>query len=298
MSIVVSMGLAPMLGWKIYITTILLPVIMIAVANDYGIHLIAKFQEDNIEGHQLTRAEMARQMFVSLVKPVILTGLTTMVGMLCLLTHIMIPARELGVLAALGIAFALAASLLLIPAVTTLLKIPKPVFHRDVKKKHILDRLLVGVSRLVTAQPKLVLVVSVVLAFFIGLGAFLIKVDANPESYYQKDHPLVKSTDLINEHLGGAQNVSLVFSGDIKSPAMMKKIEKYDELLKTFPQVGNTVSIAQVTKQMSRALNDSGDVWYDKIPHLEYYVVVLTRKSHIAFAQIQSMHIKNKDRAP
>lgn len=109
MSIVITMGLAPTLGWKVYIPTVLVPIIMIAVANDYGIHLIARFQEDNVEGHTLSRAEMAQRMFQSLVKPVVVTGLTTIVGMLCLLTHIMIPAKQLGILAAIGITYALIA---------------------------------------------------------------------------------------------------------------------------------------------------------------------------------------------
>ncbi len=266
MAIIVTMGLVPLLGWKIYIPTVLVPIIMIAVANDYGIHLIAKFQEDNVEGHNFTRAEMAQRMFKSLVKPVILTGLTTIVGMLCLLTHIMIPAKQLGILAAFGIAYALVASLLFIPAMTTLLPIPKPVFSHDTSKKHILDRLLHGLSHFVVKRPKLIVAAGFVLAFFIGLGAFFIRVDANPESYYPDNHPLVKSTELINEHLGGAQNVSMVLNGDIKSPEMMKKIKGYTDLLESYPQVGNTVSISEVVKQMSRALNDPGDPFYDKIP--------------------------------
>jgi hydrophobe/amphiphile efflux-3 (HAE3) family protein len=266
MSIIVTMGLVPTLGWKIYLPTILVPVIMIAVANDYGIHLIAKFQEDNVEGHSFTKAEMAGRMFTSLLKPVLLTGLTTIVGMLCLLTHILIPAKQLGILAAFGIAFALFASLLFIPAMTTLLKIPKPVVHHDDNKKHLLDRLLTVLSYFVTQYPKKIVIGSLVVAVVIGLGAFLIKIDANPESYYPENHPLVQTSEKINKYFGGSQNISVVFSGDIKDPDMMKKIEHYDELLETYPQVGQTISIAQITKQMSRALNDSGEVWYDKIP--------------------------------
>lgn len=266
MSIIFTMGLIPMLGWSIYIPTILIPVIMIAVANDYGIHLVAKFQEDNVKGNAFTRQQIAQRMFTSLVKPVVLTGLTTMAGMLCLLTHIMIPAKQLGILAALGIGYALLASLLFIPAVTTLLPIPKPVVHHDVSKKHVLDRLLYSLSRLIRNHPKLIVIAGVVSAVVIGLGSFFIKVDANPESYYPEDHPMVQSTELINEHLGGAQNVSMMLTGDIKRPELMKKIEHYTELLESYPQVGNTVSISEITKQMSRALNDPGDPFYDKIP--------------------------------
>ena len=40
-----SIALIPFLGWKISIITLLVPVILIAVANNYGIYLVARFQE-------------------------------------------------------------------------------------------------------------------------------------------------------------------------------------------------------------------------------------------------------------
>ncbi len=40
-----SIALIPLLGWKISIITLLVPVILIAVANNYGIYLVARFQE-------------------------------------------------------------------------------------------------------------------------------------------------------------------------------------------------------------------------------------------------------------
>lgn len=113
MSIVFSMGLIPLLGWKVSITTVLLPVFIISVANDYGIHMIAKYQEDNTPGNSYSKKELAKRMFSSLGKPILLTGITTMAGMLCLLGHVLIPAGQLGISAALGIMFALMASLYL-----------------------------------------------------------------------------------------------------------------------------------------------------------------------------------------
>ncbi len=45
MSALLGLSLIPILGWKFYIITLLVPILLIAVANDYGIHMIARYQE-------------------------------------------------------------------------------------------------------------------------------------------------------------------------------------------------------------------------------------------------------------
>ena len=40
-----SIAMIPLIGWKMSIITLLVPVILIAVANNYGIYLVARFQE-------------------------------------------------------------------------------------------------------------------------------------------------------------------------------------------------------------------------------------------------------------
>ncbi len=267
MSILVGMGLIPLLGWKIYIITIILPVFLIAVANDYGIHMIAKFQEDNIPGSALSSQDLAKRMFLSLSKPVIFTGLTTMAGMLCLLGHLIVGARQMGVLAAAGIIYALAASLFFIPAVISLLPLPKPILSGDGNhKKHILERLLHFFGDVVTTRPKAIIAGSVIFALITAIGIFYVVVDTDPNRYFSKDHPIVRASRLIDENLGGSQNISVVFEGDIKDPRVMTKIDSLEHVLQTWPEVGNTTSIARVVKQMSRALNDPGEPMYDRIP--------------------------------
>ena len=45
MSMIVSFGVMALLGWQISLITILLPIMLIAIANNYGIHMIALYQE-------------------------------------------------------------------------------------------------------------------------------------------------------------------------------------------------------------------------------------------------------------
>ena len=264
MSIILSMGLIPVLGWKVSIPIILLPVIMIAIANDYGIHMIAKYQEDNTEENSLTNRQLASKMFLSLGKPVIATGLTTIAGMLCMLSHIIVPAKQLAVLSAIGIAYALAASLLFIPAVTSLVKNAEPV--KSSSKIHMLDRLLSLFADSVIKHPGKIIFYFLVVTVLLSGGIFLVKIDANPEKYYPDNHPVVVSSKIINDNLGGSQNISVMFSGDIKDPEMMKKIDNYEKSFEELDYVGNTSSIAAAVHEMSKAINMPGEEYYDVIP--------------------------------
>jgi len=268
MSIAFSMGLISLLGWKIQVITVLLPVMLIAIANDYGIHLIAKYQEYNTDGNPYTSKDLAKNVFLSLSRPVVLTGLTSIAGMLCLLGHIIIPARELSVLAAAGILFALTASLLFIPAVLSLLPKARPVVKAgDASgRKQTFERLLGVLGRQVTAFPKAIIIVSLSLAVVTSVGILFVVIDTDPSNYYMPDHPVARSADLVNEYLGGAQNISVVFEGDIKDPRVMRKIDAMEQELLGWPDVGNTSSIARMLRQMSRALHDPGEEGYDRIP--------------------------------
>ena len=118
MSTVVAMGLIPLFGWKVQMVTVVLPVILLAVANDYGIHLMAKYQEDNQPDAGFDGPTLARRAMRDLGAPVIAAAFTTMAGLLCLNTHIIVPAAQLGVLAH-RVFFALVGSLCFIPAVFT-----------------------------------------------------------------------------------------------------------------------------------------------------------------------------------
>lgn len=265
MSIMVGMALIPILGWKIQSMTVIAPVILIAIANDYGIHILSRFQEDNHDKSRLTNKELAKEGIMSLGKPVILTGITTVAGMLSLLTHIIVPAEQIGIIAAVGIVFALLASLMFIPAILSLLPVPKPVIKSD-GKKHFIERMLESLATFVTKAKKGIIISSIFITVIIALGIQYIIVDTNPVNYYSKDSDIVKTSDVINEKFGGSTSLSIVAEGDIKNANLMKKIDKLENDVKKLEHVGNTTSIARVVKQMSRALNDSGEVYYDKIP--------------------------------
>ncbi len=266
MSIIFGLGLMPVLGWKLSAVSILMPIMIIAIANDYGIHLVSRYQEMNTFDTKLTVRELAIDGFIHLKKPIIITGITTIAGMLGLLSHIMIPAKQLGIIAAVSIAYALILSLIFIPAVLSLLKKSKPVYSIGNDKKNMLDRWLEHIARFVTQKYKAILLGSVIITIISSTGIFLLDSDSNMVNFFPKKHPVRISTNIINDNFGGSQNINVLISGDIKSPDIMKKLDYYESQIINIDGVGNVTSIAKVIREMSKAMNDKGEKFYDAIP--------------------------------
>lgn len=266
LSIIFSMGVLPLLGWPISIVTILVPIMLIAIANDYGIHFISYYQELNTAHPDWSMKQIVQQTVAHLKKPVTITALTTVAGILGLLAHIMVPARQVGVAAALGIVFALLLSLMYIPALLSYMKKGKPIHEHRNGKRSLLDRFLVKIGIIVCNYPKRVLIISFIIMLAIGSGILRLKVDSNTENLFPEKHPVSVCTEIINDELSGSSNILLMFEGDIKSPSILKKMDLIEKELINEPGIGDVFSLATVLRQMSKALNEPEDSSYNKIP--------------------------------
>ncbi|MFW6287258.1 MAG: efflux RND transporter permease subunit [bacterium] len=261
MSIIVAFGFIPLLGWKVQMVTIILPVILLAVANDYGIHIIARYQEENTADNEKTERELSDTVVSSLSKPIIAAGLTTILGLLCLRAHILIPAKQLGVLAAIGIGFALLGSIMFIPAVLVILPKAKPVRQ----KKSILENILRITADLVVRYPKAIIISFLLLIIFTALGISNLLVDTNQISYFQKNEKIVIADELARKHFGGSSSISLIAEGDILDPEVMGKIDTVVSNLKKDNQISTVTSISTQLSQMNQVLhNDIPE--YNKVP--------------------------------
>ena len=265
-----TLGATPLLGWKFAVTTIILVVLLIATANSYGIHMFARYQRDNVPGNDYTPKELSVKMVTSLGAPIILSGLTTIAGLLCMLGHVLIPGGQMGILGGIGIGLALIGSLFFIPALSSVLPKTKPRLRSDDNPKSKrgigLDRLLDFIADWVTKKTKTILVMFIVVSLIGAAGLLRFSINSNPAELFPDGHPAKESAQIINKELGGFFPLCVVFEGDIKDPALLKKIDDLEKKVREIPEVGTTQSIAKVTRQISRALYNKGEEGYDKIP--------------------------------
>jgi len=277
MSIIFSLSLLPLLGWKFQLLTVILPVILIAVTNDYGIHIIAAYQELAVE--EKDSVQVSKNSILKLGAPVIAAGITTVVGLLSLSTHLIVPARELGVLAGAGITFALFASLLFIPAVLSMLKVKTPLQNyqtgtgnsKESGKKGIISTVLFKIARLVGRKAKLILIVSLLIVLVISAGIFMLKVDTNPISYYDQESDVVRATEIVNQYFGGANTISVVARGKITEAEMMQKISDFELAIKEFGNIGEVNAVSTIIRTMNRELHN-GQPEFEKIPAADFAI--------------------------
>ncbi|HQP03706.1 MAG TPA: efflux RND transporter permease subunit [Bacteroidales bacterium] len=265
-SIILSVGLMPVLGWKLSIISILIPVMMLAIANNYGIHFVSAYREELSERQHDDKKVLVQSVFRRLKYPVLLTGLTTIAGILTMVTHVMIPARQTGIIAGWGITAALVFSMFLVPVLLVLADkkhfAPQSKKERPTNTPLVLDKM----SRWVTKSPKLIIVGGAIVMIASGYGISRLAVDPNSENVLPAKHEFLQANTLINENFGGSKNFSVMIEGDIKDPALLRKIDSIGTTLKSLPEVGNVISIATVIKTMSTALYDTGDSLCGKIP--------------------------------
>ena len=266
MSIILSFGVMALLGWEISLITILLPIMLIAIANNYGIHMIARYQELTRNDGSLTMKQVSKQIFLDLNRPIVITGLTTIGGVLGLLSHSMVPAAQLGVLTALGIGFALVLSIWFLPALLSFFRIPKARQRPGQSKMALADRWLNRFSSWVTLHPVRIVILSATVGLIGLIGIFFVEVDTNLEGYFLGKSEVRRSTELINDKFGGSQFISVLFNGDILLPDVLKRMEHYEKEIAGDPAVGHVSSPVTMLKELSKGFYNPGEEGYNQIP--------------------------------
>ncbi|RUT73417.1 RND family transporter [Ancylomarina longa] len=269
LSIIISFGLMAILGWEISLITILLPIMLIAIANDYSIHLINLYQEKCERGTHRNMKLIAVEIYWELRKPIFITALTTIGGILGLLSHKMPPAAQLGVLAAAGIALALLMSLFLVPVLLSFYKFPSQKRLGKVQKKFFMSNLLQSFAHWVNVYPKRVILSFVGVGLISVVGLFFLKVDTNVESYFIGKSDIKKGIDLVNNQFGGSQYVSILFRGDVLSPELLSRIDAYTNQIKSVPKIGHIISPSIFFKEMSKGMYKPDEAAYNALPASE-----------------------------
>jgi len=264
-SILVAMGLMAILSWELTMVSILLPVMLIAIGNNYGIHVITRYKE--VQGnHPLKQPlEHIRDVLTQLSWPVLLTAATTIAGVLGLLTHVIVPAKQVGILAAIGIFIALILSLLFIPSNLFVFKSRSRKNGKPAESKLIV-KILDKISSWTTIHPKRCILIWGIITIILGAGVVKLQVEGNTLNFFDSEDDVYVSAEKIDKHFGGSQTISVLFSGDCKDPKLLQRLDHYEKVLGDHPEAGQTMSIASVIRLMSKALLDPADPGYDEIP--------------------------------
>jgi len=261
----ISIGLIPLLGWKISIISLLIPVILIAVANNYGIYLASLYDRINRKNNGSAQSTIA-ELLKLLKTPILYSGLTTIAGLLGLVIHSIIPARQVGILASTGVAIALLLSLFMVPAMLSVSN-SRDNATKITKTAGIFpESFWVRISDIITTHPGKILIATGAIILIFMAGILRIRTDTNQEHFFPENHPLRKASEIINTNFGGSQTISVMITGDIKDPQVMKGIDRLTTRIEAEKGAGKVFSISAAVREMTKAVYTREEDGYNSIP--------------------------------
>ena len=270
---IVSLGTMAGAGVPMYIITNALPVILIAIGVADGIHIIGEYYEElALRPYSQKRQPIVRAM-TALWGAILFTSLTDAAGFLALAAvSFMPPMRAFGIFAAVGVAAAGAFSLLVMPAVLTLL----PVKQSGAFRKHPgkdaeehydgFGRFMGRIGTFVVRYPKAVLITSLLVAVAGVVGALRLEINYARIDYFHEDEPIYQADRIINERFDGSNFIDVVIEAEEQDGLLnfefLSKIEALQAYVAGLPHVGGTTSVVDYIKQMNRALFEDEDEMY------------------------------------
>jgi len=262
-AVVWTVGLAALLGIKLSVITTILPVILTAVGSAYGIHIVTHYMEDTWE-KTLSIAEhrkLVLDLVRVLIKPVFLAALTTLAGFISFCFTPIVPMREFGYCAGVGVIAAFTVAVLFIPSMF-LLRGPHTLEERR-KKQTGGGRFSNTIAGIFTgiAEKKMMVLVLAVLAVGISLyGLSKVIVDNAVVEFFKNETDISRSDRFIREHFGGSKDLNLVIQADtteeLLHPDVLQAIDGLSVYLtEQVPAVGKVVGFTDIIKRINQVFN-------------------------------------------
>lgn len=262
-SVVWTLGLMGILGKQLSPLNAVMPVLLVSLGSAYGIYIIARYNDELLQG--ANREEAVRQTLKSVGLSVLLAGTTTIAGFASNASSSITLMKDFGLFTAYGVFVALLISLTFIPAMLLLLPVPKKVVKKEDGQDRILARALARIAQLVVAKKRQVLVVMAIILVVALLGIPQLSTDSNFFNFFPDDSAPKVAYEMVKDKFSGSESVEIVISGDLLDPAVLQAMEGLQTDLEETGLVGRPQSIVNILQRVNMALND-GDPAFEALP--------------------------------
>jgi predicted RND superfamily exporter protein len=254
------------------------PILILAVAAGHAVQILKRYYEEydrttleNPNDESQIANDKAIINSLNKVAPVMLTaGCVAALGFFSLLTFDIATIRTFGLFTGIGILSALLIELTFIPALRSYL--PAPPLQQTRKNQEIprvWDRFSNALANTVLARRHRILLTFLAITAISSTGLFFINQENSTKSYFGESLQVRTEDHYLNQHLAGTNTLYIVFKGQnadqMKDPGILKLIEETQRYAESLPEVGKTVSIVDLIKQMHRSMN-GGNSQFHALP--------------------------------
>lgn len=263
LSLVWTMGVVSLAGYKLNIITNMIPVFLISIAVADSIHFLAAYYERLKKGD---KDSAVLGTLHHMLVPIFMTSVTTFFGFLALSVTNLTFIREFGIFVAIGVLFAFIITISLLPALLPFLKLPKEVVARrsDNQLMKFIDRFGSFANALSKSRPGLLLTASALVLAITIYSGLQVKVDNENINSFSESTRVRQDNDVLNQYFGGTVPVSIWLKaesdGMVKRPEYIKAMRLIQERLKSHKQIGYTISPVDYLNRIHELMSDDSSM--------------------------------------
>jgi len=267
LSAIWTYGFLVLMGYKINVISVILGPLLLAVAIADSMHFTADYLHETAN-HSGNKMVAIVETFRKLLGPCSMTSLTTVLGLLSLLTADLVPIRQFGLVAAAGVIFAYIITLLLLPIVLSLMSYAHEK-HRENIRTGLFARMLVSLGRWKKGKAVVVLTLSFLVVAPAPYLLTRLNVGTNSLDYFREDDAVRLDTEWIDTRIGGTSSLEFYLDAGeedaLKDPALLEKMKQFQDYLKSIEGVTGVFSPVDMVKSLNRAFH-GGDGRYLRVP--------------------------------
>jgi hypothetical protein len=265
-------------GKDMNVITLVVGPCLIVIASVYGVYVVEAYHE--VAGEAPDPRTAAASALEATRAPVVISGLTEVVGFLAQLANDIPATTELGLFCAFGFACATILTLTVAPAWLALLPLERrgaahgaPVYaDRNRLAAWLgarLDDALAALWRVEVRRPAVFLWVWAAVALGAALVVPRIVIDTDYLTFFDPDSNVRTDFDAVNRLLSGTVPIYVVFEGDaegaFREPKAVAALEGIEARLEAIPGVSQVNSMADIVRALNRALAED-DPAAERVP--------------------------------
>ena len=230
MAIIWSNGFASLLQFEPSFFAVIVPILLVGLGVDYGIHLVMRYREELVENWDIDKASSSSVVFVG--SALLLATTTTMVGFLSNVASDLTPIREFGIQVAIGVLSAFLIFVTFIPACRILIdrryeakgqKLLSDTNEKIVRGRKeegeqagILDNFMALGAKVAIENPHRVLAVVAAITLITGYGAMGISTEFNFNDFLPEEVEITEHFHYLQDEFRTSNEFSFIYiSGSV-----------------------------------------------------------------------------------
>jgi predicted RND superfamily exporter protein len=260
-AVIWTYGFMALLGYKINVISTIIGPLLMAVGIADSMHVIADYLQE-VSQPNASRIESIERSFGNVLGPCLMTTLTTMLGLLCLLSADLVPIRQFGVVAAFGVLSALLVTILLLPILLAAIPLSRVVSRERIQNGHF-TQLLGWLGEWHAARTALVLLACALAVAPAVYSLRQITIGTNSLDYFRRNDPVRLGTEWIDRSIGGTTSLEFLIEADaddaLTDPALLERMESFQTYLRSVPGITKVFSVTDMLKTLNRAFHGGAE---------------------------------------